>query len=158
MGSTLKEIRKQGHMTQNEAADALGVSLRSYCMYENNVEKENTTKYKYMLKELSDITKIDEDHGILELSDIKEICKKIFDQYSVEFCYLFGSYAKECATESSDVDLLIASKLKGIKFYGLVETLKNALHKNVDAIDLNQLNNNIDLTKEILKDGIKIYG
>ena len=45
-----------------------------------------------------------------------------------------------------------------MRFFGLVEELRTALRKNVDVLDVNQLEGNLDLTKEILKDGIKIYG
>ena len=71
---------------------------------------------------------------------------------------MFGSYAKGNAKETSDIDLVIASDISGIKFFELVELLRNGLHKKVDALDLNQLINNKDLLNEVLKDGIKIYG
>lgn len=78
---------------------------------------------------------------------------------SVEnFCYLFGSYAKGKETPASDVDLLIAANVKGLRFYGLVEELRGALRKKVDVLDMNQLKDNLQLTEEIFKDGIKIYG
>lgn len=48
--------------------------------------------------------------------------------------------------------------MKGLKFYGLVEEIRTALHKKVDVLDINQLKNNMELIQEILKDGIKIYG
>ena len=82
----------------------------------------------------------------------------MFEKYEIEFCYLFGSYAKSKAKPSSDVDLLISSNVKGLRFYGLVEEIRIALHKKVDVLDLNQLNGNLELTREILRDGIKIYG
>ena len=72
----------------------------------------------------------------------------------VLFCYLFGSYAKGKAIPASDVDLLISTNVKGLKFYGLVEEIRTALHKKVDILNLNQLKDNIELTEEILKDGI----
>ena len=62
------------------------------------------------------------------------------------------------ATEASDVDLLISTNVRGLKFYGLVEEIRSAFHKKVDVLDLNQLSDNFELTKEILRDGIKIYG
>lgn len=76
----------------------------------------------------------------------------------VSFCYLFGSYVKGTAIPTSDVDLLISANIKGLKFYGLVEEIRIALHKKVDVLDMNQLKENIELTEEIFKDGIKIYG
>ena len=60
--------------------------------------------------------------------------------------------------ESSDIDLLVCGNISGLKFYGILEELRSTLHKQVDVLDINQLNNNLDLPKEILKDGIRIYG
>ena len=58
----------------------------------------------------------------------------------------------------ADVDLLISTGVSGLKFYGLVEEIRVALHKKVDVLNMEQLMDNPELTKEILKDGIKIYG
>ena len=82
----------------------------------------------------------------------------MFAQYDVNFCYLFGSYAKGKETPVSDVDLLISTGVKGLKFYGMVEELRTNLRKRVEVLDMNQLKDNMELTEEILKDGIKIYG
>ena len=54
--------------------------------------------------------------------------------------------------------LLISTVVSGLKFYGLVEEIRVALHKKVDVLNMEQLMDNPELTKEILKDGIKIYG
>lgn len=158
MEANLKQLRNKAKMTQQEAADLFNVSLRSYKSYENDPQKADSIKYKYMVHAFVEKTKVDEDHGILTMEEIKEVCSSVFANYPVEFCYLFGSYAKGKATEDSDVDLLVSSDLKGIKYYGLVERLKNSLHKNVDVLAIKQLLNNPELTKEILKDGVKIYG
>ena len=156
--SELKELRVEKKMTQQQVADLVGISLRSYKSYENDEEKHDTLKYNYIIEQLSKINIIDEEHGVLEIEDIVRKCEKIFERYDVKFCYLFGSYAKGKATPASDVDLLISADVKGLKFYGLVEEVRVALCKKVDALDINQLKNNIELTEEILKDGIKIYG
>lgn len=92
------------------------------------------------------------------MDDIKRKCSRVLEQYDVNFCYLFGSYAKGKETPASDVDLLISANVKGLKFYGLVEELRAVLHKKVDVLDINQLKENLELTEEILKDGVKIYG
>ena len=155
--ANLKELRIEKKLTQQNAANLVGISLRSYKSYENDITKQNTLKYNYILEQLSKINFIDEEHGILEIEDIKEKCFKIFETYEVKFCFLFGSYAKGKATPTSDVDLLISSNVKGLQFYGLVEEIRNALHKKVDVLDTTQLKS-IDLIEEILKDGIRIYG
>lgn len=155
---TLKELRAEKQLTQQQVADLVGISLRSYISYENDVKKAGTFKYKYIVEKLEEINPIDEEHGILEMEFIKRKCATVFKNYEVNFCYLFGSYAKGKATEASDVDLLISTNVRGLKFYGLVEEIRSALHKKVDVLDLNQLRDNFELTKEILQDGIKIYG
>ena len=45
-----------------------------------------------------------------------------------------------------------------MRFYDLVETLREKLKKKVDVLNREQLNNNDTLLDEILKDGVKIYG
>ena len=111
-----------------------------------------------MMDKLSEYGFIDEEHGVLTLDQIKNTCINVFKNYEVDFCYLFGSYSKCKANEKSDVDLLISTNVTGIKFFGLVEELRENLKKKVDLVDIHQLNNNETLIKEILKDGIKIYG
>lgn len=156
--SKLKEIRTEKKMTQQQVADLVGISLRSYKSYENEPEKADTIKYNYIMEQLKKINIIDEENGILATDDIIKKCRSIFEKYDVNYCYLFGSYAKGKATPVSDVDLLISANIKGLKFYGLVEELRTSLHKKVDVLDINQLKDNIDLLEEILKDGVKIYG
>ncbi len=154
----LKTLRIARHLTQQQAAEKIGISLRSYISYEKDESKASTTKYRFLLQEMERLVPLDEEHGVLSIEGIKDTCKAVFDEYGVDFCYLFGSYAKGKPTESSDVDLLIATSAKGLKYYGLVEQLRENLHKKVDLLDVNQLLNNKELLHEILKDGIKIYG
>ena len=155
--TALKEMRISKQITQQEAARRLGISLRSYIMYENDAAKENTIKYRFLLQELQKINAVDEEHGILTTEQIRMCCKEILDAYQVEYCYLFGSYAKGKATEQSDVDLLISTKETGLRFYEIAERLRESLHKKVDLLDVKQLVNNETLIDEMLKEGIKIY-
>lgn len=100
----------------------------------------------------------DESKRVLSVDEIKGGCEKVFSQYEVSYCYLFGSYAKGKAGENSDIDLLIATRVTGLKFFAMVEELRQTLGKKIDALDNNQLRSNQDLVNEILKDGIKVYG
>lgn len=154
---TLKELRISKGVTQQEAAKLLGISLRSYVSYENDETKRDSLKYRFFFQEIEKINYIDEDHGILELSQIKAITKKVFSEYDIIYCYLFGSYAKGTADEKSDVDLLISGTVSGLRFYELAEKLREKLHKRVDLLDVNQLMGNINLLNEVLSDGLKIY-
>ena len=155
---TLKEIRLSKKVTQSEAANILSISLRSYKEYENNIEKNKTLKYSYLCEKLSAYNVLDEEHGVLTINEISERVGQVLEKYEVNFCYLFGSYAKQKATPKSDVDLLIDTNVTGLNFYGLVEDLRVTLCKKIDLLKINQLENNLELLKEILKDGIKIYG
>lgn len=154
----LKKIRTSKQLTQREVADRIGVSLRTYITYENDEKKVGTTKYRFFIHEIENMDVIDEEHGVLSIDDITTICNGIFSKYKVDYCYLFGSYAKGKASQNSDVDLLIASNITGLKYFGLVEELREALHKKLDALDLKQVLENEKLLNEILKEGIKIYG
>ena len=156
--NTLKEVRIEKNLTQKEVADRIGISLRSYISYEKEPEKQNTPKYRFLIQEIQKMNLLDEEHGVLVLNDIKSICSAVFEQYNIQFCYLFGSYAKGSAKETSDVDLLGHGEISGLKFFGLVEELREKLHKKVDLLDIRQALNNEELLTEILKDGIKIYG
>ena len=155
---SLKDIRLQGNLTQEEAAQLLGVTRRTYVNYEAGKIDEDSLKYKYVVETLQKASLLDESHGILTIDQIRKICSEIFKNYSVDYCYLFGSYAKGKATETSDVDLLVAMPVDGMKFFELIELLREQLKKKIDLLDIAQLDNNSALVQEILKDGIKIYG
>jgi len=154
----LKEIRNKLGITQKEASKITGIPLRTYINYELDETKQNSIKYKYILETLKELTKVDEEHGILSLNDIIDKCKNVFMEYPVDFCYLFGSYAKGKATEISDIDLLISTNISGMKFFGLVENLRLSLNKKIDLLTIDQIVDNKELLNEILKDGVKIYG
>ena len=154
----LKSIRLDKELTQQQAAGIVGISLRSYKSYENDLDKRGNLKYNYIYEKLSQINPIDEEHGIVDLEYISRKCSEIFDKYKMNFCYLFGAYAKGKAKDDSDLDLLISIEIKGLKFFGLVEEIRNSLHKKVDVIEVAGLMDNVELLEEILKDGIKIYG
>lgn len=155
---TLKEMRKQKNLTQVECAAYLGVPIRTYQNYENDASKQSSIKYAFMMQKLEQFGFVDEEHGVLSTQRIKDICNDVFSNYDVEYCYLFGSYAKGKATEISDVDLLISTSVSGMQFYDIVEALREGLKKKVDVLNLEQLRENMELVNEILKDGVKVYG
>ena len=92
---------------------------------------------------------------------IEEISKKlkpIFKKFKVKSAILFGSYAKGKATHQSDIDILVDSNLKGLNFFGPLNDVSEAFTTSVDLIDVQDLQPNSKLSKEIAKTGIKIYG
>lgn len=155
---SIKELRREKGITQDEAAKLCNISLRSYKMYENEYKNKNSMKRDYIMNVLNKVGYIDEKHGILSIEEIKKIVTKVLKKYDVDYCILFGSYAKGKAKEKSDVDLLIKTNITGLDYFGLIEDLRSNLHKEVDLLSTDQLNNNLKLIEEILQDGIKIYG
>ena len=157
----LREIRIGYNLSQADAAHILGVPVRTYRRYESDEQYGSSIKRDAFVNILNSTCQITEDRGLLSVEIIKDKLTKLFDEEykdQIEFCYLFGSYAKGCARENSDVDLYVSSSLTGLKFVGLMEKIRQTLHKKVDVIRSSELNNNITLINEIMKGGIKIYG
>ena len=157
----LREIRIGYNLSQADAAHILGVPVRTYRRYESDEQYGSSIKRNAFVNILNSTCQITEDRGLLSVEIIKDKLTKLFDEEykdQIEFCYLFGSYAKGCARENSDVDLYVSSSLTGLKFVGLMEKIRQILHKKVDVIRSSELNNNITLINEIMKGGIKIYG
>lgn len=67
-------------------------------------------------------------NDIVSLHTIKNICKKILNNYSNINCCLFGSYAKGNPTKKSDIDLLLLFDKKTYN-YNTVLQIKNELQE-----------------------------
>lgn len=157
----LLETRNKYKLSQINAATLLNMPVRTYIRYEKDDNYGDALKRKMMIETLNEKCEITEDKGILPIEQIKKSLISLFEsEYKgqIEFCYLFGSYAKGYANESSDVDLCVSTILKGLDFVGLSESIRQVLCKRVDLIRFSNLGNNLELLNEIMKDGIKIYG
>jgi predicted nucleotidyltransferase len=73
--------------------------------------------------------------------------KTLLQKHEVESAYLFGSAAKETATEQSDVDFLIRFKsgldykTYGDNYFKLLYSLQELLNKDVDLVAEETLSN-----------------
>ena len=157
----LLELRKEYKLSQADAASILKIPLRTYIRYEKDNEYGSDLKRRMMVVSLMENCEITETKGLLSIETITKAITDLFNsEYKgqIEFCYLFGSYAKGYAKENSDIDLCVSTSLTGLSFVGLSESIRNVLKKKIDLIRFSNLNNNLALTNEIMKDGIKIYG
>lgn len=154
----LRNIRNKANITQQEASNIVGIPLRTFIRYENEEKYRKTLKYQKICEILEQTFRVDEEHGLLTIDQIKKTCKEVFDKYNIDFAFLFGSYAKDKQNPLSDVDILISSEITGLDYFGLLEELKESLHKKVDLIRLKDIEPNSELMKEILKVCVKIYG
>lgn len=77
---------------------------------------------------------------IYTVSEIQQIVIPIAKKYHLRAVYLFGSYARGTATESSDVDLLVDTEGTAIKslldLAAVYCDLEEALGKRVDLLTL----------------------
>ncbi len=155
---TLKRLRTDKGLSQKACAEYLGIPLRTYCRYESDESRINDIKRRYILERLNAYGTINEEHGILSVEKIKTICTSIFNLYKIDFCYLFGSYAKGNATDSSDIDLLVSMQDDDPRFRELAQVLRETLKKKMDLIGTSNLCAAPALLNDILKHGMKIYG
>ena len=95
---------------------------------------------------------------IYSIDEIKSVLSPVFDKYKVKKAVLFGSYAKGNANLSSDIDLLVDSGLRGLDFVGLMEEIRCSVEKDVDIFDVTHITPMSKISKEIIKDGVVIYG
>lgn len=95
---------------------------------------------------------------IFTIDELKSLLSPVFQGYDIRRAVLFGSYSKGAATPKSDVDLLVDSGLKGLKFVGLVDDIKQSLNgKEVDVIDVSHVNRGSMVEREIKDSGVEIY-
>lgn len=158
----LLETRKRFNISQSYAANIADVPLRTYIRYETSPNYGDKYKRERIINSLNEAFEINEEKGILNIQSISEIVSSVFESEKykdkINFCYLFGSYAKGYAKETSDIDLCIDTTLEGFSFFGLAEALKESLHKKIDLVNITNLSSGSELLKEIMKDGVKIYG
>lgn len=89
--------------------------------------------------------------------EIANKTRPIFEKYGVKKAILFGSYANGNPDEKSDIDIVVDSNCKGLKFYGLLEEITRKLNKDIDLIEAKQIITNSRIDNEIKKSGMVIY-
>lgn len=78
----------------------------------------------------------DINHSVYTIKEIKNIIKPILNKYGITDIYLFGSYARGEAKDSSDIDIYCnQGNIKTLIDQGLLEDeLESSLNKKVDII------------------------
>lgn len=95
--------------------------------------------------------------GIYTIAEIQDKLTPVLEAYGVRSATVFGSVAKGCATEHSDLDLFVDSGLRGLRFVGFIEAVRSALMLPVDVLDVKHIEANSEIDNEIRKTGVKIY-
>ena len=96
---------------------------------------------------------------VYTIEEIKQMIEQLIKNMPVYSVTLFGSYAKNNATATSDVDILIDSdgEIRGLKFYALIDMIKEKLNKEVDVIEKSEIDEGSRIEKEIQDTGVVIY-
>ena len=96
---------------------------------------------------------------IYTIEDIRELLKEVLVNTDVERAILFGSYAKKTPNTNSDIDILIDSngKVKGLRFYAIIDMIKEKLNKEVDVIEKSEIEVGSKIANEIEKTGVVVY-
>ena len=94
---------------------------------------------------------------VYTVPQLRAILSPVFSRYGVRRAVLFGSYGKGNATEKSDVDLLVDSGLRGLKFVGFLDEVQRAVGKDVDLFDVTHIQAGSRIEREIQHTGITVY-
>ncbi|MCI9250079.1 MAG: nucleotidyltransferase domain-containing protein [Dorea sp.] len=95
---------------------------------------------------------------VLTIGDIKRMIKPIATKYKVKEIYLFGSYARGEADESSDMDFLVfgGENFRHTLIFSLAEELRIIFNKEVDVFEINEINKNSDFYNAIMKERLLV--
>ena len=91
------------------------------------------------------------------ISEISDILAPVFRDYGIKKAVLFGSFAKQTATEKSDLDLMVDSRLRGLKFVGFIEAVREVVRMPVDIIDVSHIEKGSTVEREISSGGVTVY-
>lgn len=95
---------------------------------------------------------------IFTITDIKALVKPIAEKYNVDEIYLFGSYARNEANQNSDLDFLVfgGQNFKLTMIFSLAEELRAILNKKVDVFEINEINQDSEFYKTIMKERLRV--
>ena len=97
-------------------------------------------------------------NDIFTIGDIKDLVRPIAEKYKVKEIYLFGSYARGEADESSDLDFLVfgGENFKLTMIFSLAEDLRKVLKKDVDVFEISEINKDSNFYNVIMKERLLV--
>lgn len=95
---------------------------------------------------------------IYSLNEISAVVLPLLKKYHAERAILFGSYARQEADASSDIDLLVVGgkNFDPTDVLCIAEELYTALNKLVDVFELREINPNSTFYNTIMGEGVQI--
>ncbi len=95
---------------------------------------------------------------VLTMEHIVAMVKPLADKYRVKEIYLFGSYARGEADESSDLDFLVfgGERFKRTMIFALAEELRETLKTKVDVFEIGEVDPDSKFYKRIMKEKVLV--
>ena len=150
-------------MPFNQAKYISNFNKNNYKMYQFRVKKSDINIINYLdnienrNSYILSLITTDISSSIYTIKEIKSIIIPILNKYGINDIYLFGSYARGEAKDSSDIDIYCdKGNIRTFIDQGLLEDeLEEALNKKVDIIfDLSYIDEYFK--KQIMEDMIKL--
>ena len=90
------------------------------------------------------------------VEEIKKLVRPILLGTPVKKAFLFGSYARGDATESSDVDIIIDSDglLRGFNFFKVADEIEDIFNGNADVFEVYYLSKKAEFYDSIIQKGV----
>ena len=155
--------RRSDIMPFNQAEYISNFNKNNYKMYQFRVKKSDINIINYLdnienrNSYIVSLITTDISSSIYTIKEIKSIIKPILNKYGINDIYLFGSYARGEAKDSSDIDIYCdKGNIRTFIDQGLLEDeLEEALNKKVDIIfDSSYIDEYFK--KQIMEDMIKL--
>lgn len=98
---------------------------------------------------------------IYTTDEIRQRIAPVAEKYQLRAVYLFGSYARNEATDDSDIDILVdlaGSSVRGWVIGGVYNDLNESIGKNVDMVTVDALNENKDIfSYKVMRERVLLY-
>lgn len=94
----------------------------------------------------------------MTLIEIENCIRLLVSRYHAEYALLFGSYARDEATASSDVDVVVVggNQFKKTDIFAFAEDLRMMTGKKVDAFEICEINEGTPFYDTVMREGRRI--
>ncbi|EPH96765.1 nucleotidyltransferase [Enterococcus sp. DIV0765f] len=105
---------------------------------------------------------------VLTVDEIKERVKPVAEKYEIPVVYIFGSYARNEATNESDIDFLVGTtglpeKYRWSVYSDFFDELKEAVDHDIDLVEMEafdeplQFDHNKEFFEKMMKERVKVF-
>ena len=95
---------------------------------------------------------------VLTADELMRIIKSLLIKYHAQAAILFGSYARNEATPSSDIDFLVfgGKDFKLTSVFAFAEELRMIIQKEIDVFEIHEVNRDSSFYETIMKERVKV--